>query len=98
MNMLVILEIFHLFFIRNIHSTSLTIAAVRGTRAVWICLAITVAAQVVATYLPLANLVLDTRPVAVPDGMLMVALGAVFFAILEVEKQLRLMLKPRDRA
>ena len=32
MNMLVVLEIFHLFFIRNIHSTSLTWAAARGTR------------------------------------------------------------------
>jgi magnesium-transporting ATPase (P-type) len=32
MNTLVVLEIFHLFFIRNIHSTSLTWAAARGTR------------------------------------------------------------------
>jgi hypothetical protein len=35
MNTLVVLEIFHLFFIRNIHSTSLTWAAARGTRVVW---------------------------------------------------------------
>ena len=32
MNTLVVLKIFHLFFIRNIHSTSLTWAAARGTR------------------------------------------------------------------
>ena len=32
LNTLVVLEIFHLFFIRNIHSTSLTWAAVRGRR------------------------------------------------------------------
>ncbi len=32
MNMLVVLEIFHLFFIRNIHGSSLTWAAARGTR------------------------------------------------------------------
>jgi magnesium-transporting ATPase (P-type) len=96
MNMLVILEIFHLFFVRNIHSTSLTLAAVRGTRAVWICLAIVVAAQIGATYLPLAQRVLDTRAVPLLDGVLMVAIGAAFFAILEVEKQLRLTLRPRD--
>ena len=35
MNTLVVLEIFHLFFIRNIHGTSLTWAAARGTKVVW---------------------------------------------------------------
>lgn len=33
-NTLVVLEIFHLFFIRNIHGTSLTWAAARGARVV----------------------------------------------------------------
>jgi hypothetical protein len=32
MNTLVVMEIFHLFFIRNIHGTSLTWKAVSGTR------------------------------------------------------------------
>ncbi|MFN6952135.1 MAG: HAD-IC family P-type ATPase, partial [Albidovulum sp.] len=95
MNMLVILEIFHLFFIRNIHSASLTFTGVRGTRAVWICLAIVVAGQLAATYLPIAQHVLGTRPVPVLEGLLMVGIGAVFFAVLEVEKQLRLALRPR---
>jgi hypothetical protein len=45
MNMLVVLEIFHLFFIRNMHGTSLTWAAVRATRIVWACVLIVVAAQ-----------------------------------------------------
>ncbi len=31
-NTLVFMEVFHLFFIRNIHGTSLTWKAVRGTR------------------------------------------------------------------
>jgi hypothetical protein len=35
-NTLVVMEIFHLFFIRNIYGTSLTWKAVRGTRVVWI--------------------------------------------------------------
>ncbi|HEX9859206.1 MAG TPA: HAD-IC family P-type ATPase, partial [Paracoccaceae bacterium] len=34
-NMLVVLEIFHLFFIRNLHGTSLTLVAARGTREIW---------------------------------------------------------------
>lgn len=40
MNTLVVLKIFHLFFIRNMHGTSLTWDAARGTRAVWLVVVI----------------------------------------------------------
>ncbi len=92
MNMLIVLEIFHLFFIRNIFGTSLTLTALRGTRAIWICLAILIPAQFAVTYLPLAQRIFGTRPVPLADGLLIVAIGAAFFAIIEVEKQLRLSL------
>ncbi len=92
MNMLIVLEIFHLFFIRNIFGTSLTLTALRGSRAVWICLAILIPAQFAVTYLPLAQRIFGTRPVPLADGLLIVAIGAAFFAIIEVEKQLRLSL------
>ena len=52
MNTLVVLQIFYLFFIRNIHGTSLTWAAARGTRIVWICVVTVTAAQFAVTYLP----------------------------------------------
>ncbi len=95
MNTLVVLEIFHLFFIRNIHSTSLTWAAVRGTKVVWtVVIAITVA-QFAVTYLPPLQAVLGTMPVPFVDGLLITALGAVFFAIIEIEKQIRLGLRRR---
>lgn len=95
MNTLVVLEIFHLFFIRNIHSTSLTWAAVRGTKVVWtVVIAITVA-QFAVTYLPPLQAVLGTMPVPFVDGVLITALGAVFFAIIEIEKQIRLGLRRR---
>lgn len=93
MNTLVVLEIFHLFFIRNIHTTSLTWAAARGTRVVWtVVLAIT-AAQFAVTYLPPMQAVLGTVPVPLSDGLLIVGIGAAFFALLEIEKQIRLGLK-----
>jgi len=95
MNMLVVLEIFHLFFIRNIYSTSLTWAMVRGTPAVWSCLIIVVSAQLIATYLPLAQPVLGTQAIPLRDGVLIVGIGVVFFAIIEVEKQLRLSIQDR---
>ncbi len=96
MNMLVILEIFHLFFIRNMYGTSLTWAAVRGTRAVWISLAVIVPAQFIVTYAPVGQAVLGTVPVSMFDGALMLAIGAVFFATIEIEKQIRLTLRGKN--
>jgi magnesium-transporting ATPase (P-type) len=96
MNTLVVLEIFHLFFIRNIHSTSLTWAAVRGTKVVWIVVVIVTAAQFAVTYLPLLQPILGTRPVPLFDGMLIVGLGVAFFAIIEIEKRIRLALQKED--
>ena len=93
MNTLVVLEIFHLFFIRNIHGTSLTWAAARGTRVVWIVVIAITAAQFAVTYLPPLQTVLGTRPVPLTDGLLIVAIGVAFFAIIEIEKQIRLGLR-----
>ncbi len=93
MNTLVVLEIFHLFFIRNIHGTSLTWNAVRGTRVVWtVVIAITLA-QFAVTYLPPLQAILGTEPVRLADGLLIVATGVAFFALVEIEKQIRLGLR-----
>jgi len=93
MNTLVVLEIFHLFFIRNIHSTSLTWAAARGTKVVWTVVILITAAQFAVTYLPPLQAVLGTSPVALIDGLLIVGIGAAFFALIEIEKQIRLGLR-----
>ncbi len=90
MNMLVVLEIFYLFFIRNLHGPSLTWAAARGTRIVWICVTGVAAAQVGVTYLPPLQAIFGTRAVPLWDGALIVAVGVVFFALIETEKQMRL--------
>ena len=91
MNTLVVLEIFHLFFIRNIYGTSLTWAAARGTPIVWACVITVTAAQFAITYLSAAaGGVRNTRPCRCPTALLIVAIGAVFFALIETEKQMRL--------
>jgi magnesium-transporting ATPase (P-type) len=90
MNTIVVLEIFHLFFIRNIHGTSLTWAAVRGTGVVWTVVLAIIAAQFAVTYLPPLQAILGTSPVPFADGLLIVAVGAAFFALIEIEKQIRL--------
>jgi magnesium-transporting ATPase (P-type) len=93
MNTLVVLKTFHLFFIRNIHGTSLTWEAVRGTRVVWTVVIVVTGAQFAVTYLTPLQAVLGTEPVPLIDGILIVAVGAAFFAIIEIEKQIRLGLK-----
>jgi calcium-translocating P-type ATPase len=98
MNTLVVLEIFHLFFIRNLHGTSLTWDAVRGTKVVWAVVITITAAQLAVTYLPLLQAILGTEPVPLADGFLIIAIGAAFFAIIEVEKQIRLGLRRRNEA
>jgi magnesium-transporting ATPase (P-type) len=95
MNTLVVLEIFHLFFIRNIHGTSLTWAAVRGTKVVWIVVIAITLAQFAVTYVPFLQSILGTEAVHLFDGLLIVGIGAAFFAIIEIEKQIRLGLAPR---
>ncbi|MFZ5790796.1 MAG: cation-transporting P-type ATPase [Pseudomonadota bacterium] len=90
LNTIVVLEIFHLFFIRNIYGTSLTWKAVQGTRVVWACAIAVTLAQFAITYLPPLQQVFETRAVPFFDGILIVATGAAFFVTIEAEKQLRL--------
>ena len=96
MNMLVVLEIFHLFFIRNIHGTSLTWDAAKGTPAVWASVIGITAAQFAITYLPPLQSVFGTQPVLILDGLLIVGVGIVFFALIETEKQMRLAFRRLD--
>ena len=97
-NTLVVMEIFLLFFVRNIYSTSLTWQAVRGTKVIWLVVISITAAQLAFTYLPAFQQVFGTRPVAFGDGVLVVMIGAVVFAICEIEKQLRLLLGKRSKS
>jgi hypothetical protein len=63
---------------------------------VWIVVVIVTAAQFAVTYLPLLQPILGTRPVPLFDGMLIVGLGVAFFAIIEIEKRIRLALQKED--
>lgn len=90
MNTLVVLEIFHLFFVRNIHGASLTWKAAQGTPVVWYAVILVTLAQFAITYLPPMQAAFGTAPVAVTDGFVVVGVGVAFFLLLETEKQLRL--------
>ena len=93
LNTMVVLEVFHLFFIRNIYGTSLTWQAVRGTPTVWATVLAVVVAQFAITYLPVLQGIFVTESVPFWDGVLIVGVGVALFALLESEKQIRLALK-----
>jgi magnesium-transporting ATPase (P-type) len=93
LNTLVVMEIFHLFFIRNIYGTSLTWKAVRGTKVVWTTVIMITIAQFAITYLSPLQAVFATVSIPFWDGVLIVAIGATLFAIIETEKQIRLRLQ-----
>jgi len=95
LNTLVVMEIFHLFFIRNIYGTSLTWKAVRGTKIVWAVVLVVAVAQFAITYLPLLQTVFSTKPIPFLDGMLIVGVGVALFAVVETEKQIRLRISPK---
>ncbi|WP_133130777.1 cation-transporting P-type ATPase [Legionella yabuuchiae] len=92
LNTLVVLEIFHLFYIRNIYGTSLTWQAVKGTKMVWMSVIVITIAQFAITYMPLLQSIFKTESISFFDGVLIIVIGIVFFALIETEKQLRLRL------
>lgn len=94
-NTIVVMEIFHLFFVRNIYGTSLTWKAVRGTPVIWATVIAVTFAQLAFTYLPPMQKVFGTQAVSIKDGILVMAAGVILFSIIEIEKQIRL---ARDRA
>jgi magnesium-transporting ATPase (P-type) len=87
------MEIFHLFFIRNIYSTSVTWRLIRGTPVVWATVASVTAAQFAITYFPPLQRVFGTEAVPVIDGIAILGVGIALFTIIELEKQVRLRMR-----
>lgn len=97
LNTLVVMEIFHLFFIRNMYKTSIGWADLRGTPVVWGVVLVITAAQFAVTYLPLLQRVFGTQAVPLFEGLLVVGIGVALFIIIEVEKRVRLALRELRR-
>jgi magnesium-transporting ATPase (P-type) len=92
LNTLVVMEIFHLFFIRNMYKPTLAWSDLRGTPVIWTVVVIIVIAQVAVTYLAPLQRVFDTRAVPLFDGLLVIVIGVALFVVIEVEKRVRLAL------
>lgn len=92
-NTLVVMEVFHLLFIRNIHVKSLTWRALRGTKVVWTVIAIITLAQFAITYIPSLQKIFATEAIPFWYGVLIIGIGASLFVIVETEKQIRFAFK-----
>ena len=90
MNTLVVMEIFHLLYIRNVHTVNLTWSLLRGTKALWTAVGIVVAAQLAMTYVPAMHKVFGTKPLETGEMLWILGSGMALFAIIETEKQIRL--------
>ncbi len=85
-NTIVVLEIFYLFNVRYLHTTSITWRGALGTPAVLAAIAVVVAAQFMFTYAPVMHDLFGTRPVALMDGIVVVLTGVLLMLVLEGEK------------
>jgi magnesium-transporting ATPase (P-type) len=88
-NTLVVMEIFYLFSVRYLRVTSPTFEGILGTRSVLMGLGAVVTLQLLFIYAPFMQVLFDTRPVGLVSGLLIVGIGVVLFAVLELEKHVR---------
>jgi magnesium-transporting ATPase (P-type) len=77
--------------------SSLTRKSIQGTPMVWFTVIAVTLGQFLMTYAPFMQAIFGTENVPLQDGLLIVAIGVVLFAILEIEKQIRLALRPAIR-
>ena len=86
-NTLVVMEIFYLFSVRYLHSPSLTLKGLLGTRPVLIAITAVTALQFLFTYAPFMEAFFETRPLSLAEGLQVVAVGVVVLLVLELEKR-----------
>jgi potassium/sodium efflux P-type ATPase len=90
LNMLVVLEVFHLFYVRNMSSSVLNWQMLKGTKVVWLTVILVMVAQLAITYIPLLQPVFGTEAISWQGCLMILGIGVLFYLLLEVEKQLRL--------
>ncbi|MCR9255282.1 MAG: cation-transporting P-type ATPase [Alphaproteobacteria bacterium] len=87
-NTLVVMEIFYLFSVRYLHSPSLTLRGLVGTRPILIAIAAVTALQFLFTYAPFMEAFFDTRPLSLLEGLQVLSVGVALLLVLELEKRI----------
>ena len=87
-NTLVVMQIFYLFNVRYLHMTSFSLRGALGTPAVLAAVGVVIAAQLAFTFAPFMQALFDTAPLRLQEGALIIGIGVVVMAVLEIEKSL----------
>lgn len=85
-NMIVMAEVFYLFNARYLRESSFSLEGVFGSRPVLIAIAIVLLLQLAFTYTPFMQTLFDTRDLSVAAWARIIALGALVFVVIELEK------------
>jgi magnesium-transporting ATPase (P-type) len=87
-NTLVVLEIFYLFNVRYLGTSSITWEGVLGTPAVLAAVSVVVLLQILFTYAPFMVVLFDAEPLNIFQGLQIIAVGVALLLIIEIEKRL----------
>ncbi|MEM8948682.1 MAG: HAD-IC family P-type ATPase [Pseudomonadota bacterium] len=87
-NTLVVLEIFYLFNVRYLGTSSITLEGVLGTPAVLAAVGVVVLLQFLFTYAPFMAVLFDAEPLNMAQGLQIIAVGVALLLIIEIEKRL----------
>jgi calcium-translocating P-type ATPase len=90
LNVLIFLEIFHLFYIRNFKIVDVKLRDLLANAIVWSAASIIFFAQIAVTYIPALQGIFLTSSLTLIDFSMIFAIGVLVFIFLEVEKQIRL--------
>jgi potassium/sodium efflux P-type ATPase len=94
-NTLVFMEIFYLFYVRNMNTLTTSFSEVLGSKVVWIAVGIVFFAQMAVTYVPFFQTVFKTTSLSLFDFSLIVGAGFTMYALLELEKYIRIKRKEK---
>ena len=87
-NTLVVLEIFYLFNVRYLGTSSITLVGMLGTPAVLAATGGVIVLQVLFTYAPFMAVLFDAEPLDMAQGLQIIAVGVALLLIIEIEKRL----------
>ena len=90
---LVVLEIFHLLFIRNIFNDTFSLNFLKGSNVLWLTISLVLIAQIAVIYLPICQKLFGTSALNAKEWVAIFFVGVLLFIILEVEKRLRMIVK-----
>jgi magnesium-transporting ATPase (P-type) len=85
-NSLVAMEVWYLFSVRYLQRSSLHWSGIKGTLPVLFAVSAALIFQILFTYLPVLQLLFESRALQLEHGLLCVGIGLVVFVVLEIEK------------